>query len=190
MANLITSTELVMLSQSEFDGRSREEAIMYQAALNELHEHSTIQQEVTIFLSHSHSDKVLLESFISILNRIPVTVYLDWMDDELTYPPSGKTAERIKEKIKENRKFILLATVRAISSKWCNWELGLGDAAKYDEHIALLPVAESFGQWNANEYLQIYPYITKGQRFQNLLSDFVVIKPNGYSQSLSQWLKN
>lgn len=189
MANLITSTELVMLSQSEFDGRSREEAIMYQAALNELHEHSTIQQEITIFLSHSHSDKVLLESFISILNRIPVTVYLDWMDDELTFPPSGITAERIKEKIKENRKFILLATVRAISSKWCNWELGLGDAAKYDEHIALFPVADSSG-WDGNEYLQIYPYITKEQMGHNIISDFFVIKPNGDSQSLSQWLKN
>ena len=39
--------------------------------------------------------------------------------------------EKLKEKIEIADKFILLATEKAINSKWCNWELGLGDAAKY-----------------------------------------------------------
>jgi hypothetical protein len=34
----------------------------------------------------------------------------------------------------------LYAYTNAINSKWFNWELGLGDAAKYKEHIALLPI--------------------------------------------------
>lgn len=43
----------------------------------------------------------------------------------------GRTAENIKEKIKKYDKFILVATEGAIASKWCNWELGFGDAQKF-----------------------------------------------------------
>lgn len=56
-------------------------------------------------------------------------------------------------------KFILVATPNAINSKWCNWELGLGDAAKYKEHIALLPINRTYENFRGTEYLEIYPYI-------------------------------
>ena len=59
-------------------------------------------------------------------------------------------------------KFILLATNSAVESKWCNWELGYGDAQKYREHIALFPMkpkdASDF-EYRGSEYMQIYPYI-------------------------------
>ena len=38
----------------------------------------------------------------------------------------------------------LYAYTNAINSKWFNWELGLGDAAKYKEHIALLPINRTY----------------------------------------------
>ncbi len=193
MANIITGTQLVMLSQSNVKGKSPFSFEIL--ALSNMHNKtksilSSITGEtsnvVTIFLSHSHSEKVMLQSFLSILFRLGVEVYVDWMDEEMPYPPSGKTAERIKIKINENQKFILLATNRAIASKWCNWELGLGDAAKFDENIALFPVAESNG-WNGNEYLQIYPYIEKIN--SNYLQDsFKVTNPKGGSISLQRWL--
>lgn len=41
---------------------------------------------------------------------------------------SAETATRIKDRISRCDKFILLATNGAIDSKWCNWELGFGDA--------------------------------------------------------------
>ena len=65
-------------------------------------------------------------------------------------------AEKIKEQIKMNRKFILVATNKAIDSKWCNWELGFGDAHKYLENIALIPLADNASTWNGTEYLKIY----------------------------------
>lgn len=40
---------------------------------------------------------------------------------------SGLTATKIKYQIYKNDKFILLATDNAIASKWCNWEVGIGD---------------------------------------------------------------
>lgn len=94
-----------------------------------------------------------------------VNVYVDWLDDDMPTNTSGKTASRIKSKIKENKEFIFLATEGAINSKWCNWELGIGDTHKYINHIALLPVKEDHKGYTGNEYLQIYPTIEFVRRF-------------------------
>ncbi|MBN1925708.1 MAG: toll/interleukin-1 receptor domain-containing protein [Prolixibacteraceae bacterium] len=113
-----------------------------------------------VFLSHKHDEKQYLESAISLLKRYGVDVYVDWLDEGMPKTTSGVTAVKIKEKVKQNHKFILLATEGAINSKWCNWELGLGDAAKYIEDIAILPIRQGYRDFSGNEYLQIYPYIT------------------------------
>jgi len=115
--------------------------------------------EVTVFLSHKHDEAQELKNAIALLNSLGVSVYVDWMDEAMPSVTSGKTAQRIKQKIIDNKKFILLATQGAISSKWCNWELGFGDARKYSDNISLLPVTENDGTWKGNEYLQIYPAI-------------------------------
>lgn len=76
---------------------------------------------------------------------------------------SAETALNIKERIKQCDKFIFLATNGAIESKWCNWELGYGDAQKYKDHIALFPI-KSKGScdsaYKGSEYMSIYPYIS------------------------------
>lgn len=115
--------------------------------------------EITVFLSHKHDEAKELREAIALLNSLGVSVYVDWMDQTMPLITSGTTATRLKQKIKSNKKFILLATDGAIASKWCNWELGYGDAHKYINDIALLPVAENDGAWKGNEYLQIYPSI-------------------------------
>jgi hypothetical protein len=76
---------------------------------------------------------------------------------------SGETAKRIKDRIVKCDKFILLATNGAIESKWCNWELGFGDAQKFNkDNIALFPIkpkGEYDSAYKGNEYMSIYPYI-------------------------------
>ena len=51
----------------------------------------------------------------------------------------------------------------AVESKWCNWELGYGDAQKFDtSNIALFPVKPEKTydyDYKGNEYMQIYPHI-------------------------------
>lgn len=140
----------------------------------------------SIFLSHSHSDKELIVQCISIFIRYGIYVYVDWIDDELTEPPSNETAERIKSKIKTLKKFVLLASNKAIDSKWCNWELGLGDAAKFDENIALFPISDTDG-YDGNEYLRIYPYIEKSST-NGSFSTLQVTNPQGGSTPLEKWL--
>lgn len=115
--------------------------------------------KVSIFVSHKHDENEYLEALISLLNKFGVDLYFDWLDEGMPKTTSGATATRIKEKIKENEKFILLATEGAIESKWCNWELGFGDAHKYLNSIAIFPVEDYSRTFSGNEYLQIYPYI-------------------------------
>jgi hypothetical protein len=116
-----------------------------------------------VFLSHKHDEIQNLESAIAFLKKEGVNVYVDWLDEGMPKTTSGITASGIKSKIKENKKFIFLASEGAINSKWCNWELGFGDAHRYINDIALLPIEKDYTNFSGAEYLQIYPFI----EFQN-----------------------
>lgn len=152
-----------------------------------------------IFLSHKHDEKEYLEGAVSLLKNYGVDVYVDWLDEGMPKTTSGQTAIRIKEKIRENHKFIFLATEGAISSKWCNWELGIGDAAKYMEHITLLPIKKEYSDFSGSEYLQIYPYIYRiestqifkgAYRSQGTYVVFPSINGNDKLVPVKQWLLN
>lgn len=112
-----------------------------------------------IFLSHKHDEFSIMQDVIAFLKNEGVDVYVDWMDPAMPSYTNAETAHKLKEKIKASDKFILVATQDAINSKWCNWELGLGDAAKYIKNIALLPINKSNQSFRGYEYLSIYPYI-------------------------------
>ncbi len=119
----------------------------------------------TVFLSHKHKDledSKEAKGIIGILEGHGAKVYIDSMDNTMPSQTSGDTALRIKEIIKYSKKFILLATNRAIESYWCNWELGIGDTYRYIKHIAIISIKEKGTydfQYKGNEYLQIYPSI-------------------------------
>jgi hypothetical protein len=130
--------------------------------------------KVTIFLSHKHDELTELDSAISFIKNFKVNVYVDWLDEGMPANTSGQTASRIKRKIIENDKFILLATEAAISSKWCNWELGFGDSHKYIDNIAIFPIRDDYSNFTGSEYLQIYP------RIEYVESNTVSRKIGGY----------
>lgn len=153
----------------------------------------------TIFISHKHSDLQDLRGVMGMLEEYGVKIYIDSMDNKMPKETSGETAKRIKEVIKFCRKFILLATEKAIESYWCNWELGFGDTHKFKEHIAILPIKEigeyDF-QYKGNEYLQIYPRINYRDSFTNMWghffkSGYYIENPDdNYITELSTWLKS
>ena len=116
-----------------------------------------------VFLSHKHSDLEELKDLIGFFeSKYNVDVYIDSMDKAMPSTTSGATATRIKKVIQKCDKFILLATNDAVESKWCNWELGFGDAYKYRDDIAILPIKEKGSydyQYKGKEYMSIYPQI-------------------------------
>ena len=91
-----------------------------------------------------------------------------------------------------NDKFVLLATDLALMSKWCNWEVGIGDTFKLSEdNIVIFPLVYNTGEWQGNEYLQIYPYI-KGPEYDYMISspnNYNVHYPDGHEVSLVRWLQ-
>ena len=159
------------------------------------------QGKVTIFLSHKHNELEELDSAISLLKDFGVDIYVDWKDESMPGVTSGITAKKIKEKIKFNQKFILLATEGAINSKWCNWELGYGDAQKYLDNIAIFPIKDDYREYSGSEYLQIYPSIefvkenTVARKIGGYFSQgYYVIIPNENGENssyckLSYWLR-
>lgn len=153
-----------------------------------------------VFLSHKHDEHTILQDAIAFLKDEGVDVYVDWMDSSMPAYTNAETAHKLKEKIEVSDKFILLATQNAINSKWCNWELGLGDAAKYIQNIALLPIHKSNQSFDGAEYLKIYPRIEYQNGTTKYLGAYIpkgyyVFYPadkNGSSRPfpLKEWLKS
>jgi TIR domain len=117
------------------------------------------EAEVTIFLSHSHKDRDLIEPAIAFLRSHGVKVYVDWMDEGMPEVVSGETAKKIKDRIKQQRKFLVMVTENSKDSRWVPWELGFADSAKGMDHIASFPVREGPYDFSQNEYMKIYPKI-------------------------------
>lgn len=121
---------------------------------------SAVHRNYSVFLSHKHEDIEYLNRVRSILESMNAYVYVDWADPAMQHPTDRTTAEALKERIRSYDKFIFIASNAAIHSEWCNWEIGYGDAHKYDtDKIALFPVKQDNRAWEGNEYLQLYPSI-------------------------------
>lgn len=116
----------------------------------------------TVFISHYHSDLEDLKGIIGFLeDTYKVQCYIDSQDKSMPTITSGETATKLKDRIKQCDKFILLASNNAIHSRWCNWELGYGDADKFKNNIALFPFQRRDETYKGNEYMEIYPHIVK-----------------------------
>ena len=136
----------------------------------------------TVFISHKHDDLEDLKGVLGFLQKTyGVTVYIDSQDPTMPKVTSAETASNIKQRISQCDKFILLATNAAIESKWCNWELGYGDAQKFRKHIALFPLKPK-GAWDFDykgaEYLNIYPYICYYNGSETYINGTMI--PRGY----------
>lgn len=121
------------------------------------------ERRKTIFISHKHDDLDDLEDLIGFLEKTyDVKCYIDSRDPLMPDITNSETATKIKCRIKQCDKFILLATNKAIASNWCNWELGFGDAQKFNNsNIALFPIASDEESFKGYEYMFIYPHIVK-----------------------------
>lgn len=137
-----------------------------------------------IFLSHSHKDKHLVEQFVSLLGEHAQYIYIDWADKTVPESCSPETALYVKKKIHECHKLVLLATDNACSSRWCPWELGVGDEANGMSNVLVFPVVEPNRTWAGNEYIGIYNYVEKDYSGRLRVIDPITKKQIG----LGDWL--
>lgn len=156
---------------------------------------------INVFVSHKHEDLDILADVIGFLEqKYGVKVYIDSKDSSMPGITSGETAIRIKSRIDSCDKFVLLATDKAVESKWCNWELGYGDAKKYEgRDIALLSLRDTAEGYKGNEYLEIYPHIIPAEEVDiedlrgNIKADYYVRIPKNDKTftviTLDDWFK-
>lgn len=111
----------------------------------------------TIFLSHSHVDKTIVNKIGLLFSKLETVLYVDWLDKSLPEITNKQTANTIKTKIQESKHFLFLATYHGLRSKWCNWELGIADSVIKENKLAILPIETKTGNWTGNEYLNLYP---------------------------------
>lgn len=167
-----------------------------------LHKNQYNAHITTIFISHKHDDLDDLKGVLGFLEQnYNVKVYIDSQDPTMPKITSADTALNIRDRIKNCDKFILLATNGAIESKWCNWELGYGDAQKYKDNIALFPIKPK-GQYDSaykgSEYMSIYPYVAYFEGYEKYTDGTPISrgyyvrtqgKNNNYITPLGDWLK-
>ena len=121
---------------------------------------SEVHRQYSVFLSHKHDEIEYLNRVRSVLESLNANVYVDWADPAMQHPTNRATAERLKQCICRYDKFIFIASNEAVKSRWCNWEVGFGDAQKYNANkIAIFPVKQTNREWEGNEFLQLYPTI-------------------------------
>jgi len=154
--------------------------------INETRTFSSSTSKTSIFLSHSHTDKEVIAQAKTFFEDLGISIYVDWADTTMPQRTNGITAQNIKRQIYNNERFVFLATNNAIASKWCNWEVGIGDTYKLSaDRICILPLADNRLTWQGNEYLQIYPRIEPSQYTAD---SYRVIYPDGRNVSLNDWL--
>jgi len=153
MANYFTSGQFDLYKTTSLSTARSDPASYY-----------TADRKITVFISHKHEDLNDLMGVIGFLEKqYNVRCYIDGLDQTMPKVTSAETAEKLKNRIKTCNKFILLATTKAIESKWCNWELGYGDSQKYkSDSLAIFPIkmkSELSTDFKGNEYMDIYPTV-------------------------------
>jgi hypothetical protein len=128
-----------------------------------LNENAQFSKNQMVFLSHRHDDKEVVKKAVGFLAQFGKKTYIDWLDNAMPKKTNSETASKIKEKINQSVKFILLATPGSIESIWIPWELGLADGIKGMDRIAILPLLNKDNSWDEREYYGIYNYIQEGQ---------------------------
>lgn len=116
------------------------------------------------FLSHSSKDDELVDGAIRILTNHGATVYIDKIDPTMPPYTSDETAAKLKTRVKQSKKFVLLASENSKESRWVPWELGIADGYKGLANIALFPAVEDpqHTTWTSWEYLGLYRKIAWG----------------------------
>lgn len=140
-----------------------EKSASRQTILNEAAKFS-IEKEYQIFLSHSYLDANEILVIKEDIQSMGYSVYVDWIEDsQLNREDVTKeTANILRERMKNSLSLLYATSANAESSLWMPWELGYFDGLK--DKVAILPILESSkntNQYSGQEYLGLYPYVTK-----------------------------
>jgi hypothetical protein len=145
------------------------------------------------FLSHSTKDADLLPAVILLLERHGARVYVDKKDETLPPYTSRKTAQVLRERIQQSRKFILFTTKNSKGSRWVPWELGIADGYRRPSNVAILPGVDTAAEtaWTEQEYLGVYDRIVHGTIEGRAEPCYMVLnQEKNTATELGSWLRS
>lgn len=128
-----------------------------------------------IFLSHSIMDSELVLGVKTLLEERGHKVYVDWQyDSELSRENVTKeTAAILRQRMRQCKSLVYVATDNATNSKWMPWEIGYFDGLR-STCIAILPLLDDANSaFKGQEYLGLYPLVTKDSYTSGVKDVFV-----------------
>lgn len=128
--------------------------------LSEAAAQQDLQTRFDVFLSHSFQDADLILGAYQLLKTQGLDVYVDWIVDPHLdrVAVTSKTAERVRDRMRQSKTLIYAHSLNSGKSKWMPWELGYFDG--FRSAVAILPISETGGgSLSGVEYLSLYPYI-------------------------------
>ena len=154
-------------------------------------QYTSLQDTYDIFMSHSYMDADLISNIYYVLtNQFRYSVYIDWIDDPFLdrHEVTMETASIIRDRMDRCSSLFYVRTENSEDSKWMPWECGYFDGIKH--RVAILPITESItDDFTGQEYLSLYPYITKDLIKNTTNQSLWVNKSSNYYVSFEEWLK-
>ena len=166
--------------------QQNKEQFLLNRRINEIN-NVNYSKRVKVFLSHKHDEPIeLINQVKGFFLSLNADLYIDWLDNNMPAITNEDTANKLKQKITETDKFIVLATPKSISSIWIPWEIGLADQLKGLDNVAILPIIHESDNWERREYYRIY------SKIEQISGEWRVIPPQrDYTgTNLLKWLNN
>lgn len=185
---LFTRYELRAKAQGMTVGLRKSAATVLNEAYREFSEFKTYD----IFMSHSVLNAEEILALKNEIERMGFSVYVDWIEDPQLNRSSvtKNTAELLRTRMNCCKSLFFATSETSPNSKWMPWELGYFDGKK--DKSAILPVLEdiwSSNQYKGQEYLGLYPYITKDTE-QNTGKETLWVHEDEYTYiSFKSWLE-
>lgn len=128
-----------------------------------LFKHSELGKDYDVFLSHSFSDRQVLDGVVRLIESQGVSVYIDWRDDPLLdrRRVTAESAEHLRRRMDRCRSLIFATSQTSSKSVWMPWELGYFDGRR-NGRVAVMPLVRREGDtWSGQEYLGLYPVVDR-----------------------------
>ncbi|MDD1777338.1 MAG: hypothetical protein LUQ65_04145 [Candidatus Helarchaeota archaeon] len=144
-----------------------------------------------IFMAHSYRDATIILGLVKTIEELGFTIYVDWIDDPYLNRSdvTKETANLLKSRMTSCKSLFFVISSTSPGSKWMPWELGYFDGIK--GKVAILPIVDieiSTEIYEGQEYLGLYPYITRGNDTNQQFHIWVNESENVYI-GLTAWLK-
>jgi hypothetical protein len=149
------------------------------------------KEDFDIFLCHRYLDGLYILGLKTEFEDMGYSVFVDWVENPLLDRScvSPSTANWLRKTIRKSKSLLYAITENSADSKWMPWELGYSDGVH--GKVAVVPIANSdvsTEYYQGQEYLSIYPYVTKTRTRDSNRNEIWINKSPEVYITMRRWL--